>query len=101
MTSSLSKYEGKLPSPFNFFIQGHFRSILLDDYSPRLGGWGGASRTVSLLMYVTVSQSPEPDPSALHLFAQSKPLEAYCPHNFLKIISPWYHVYNDMGRANL
>ena len=36
-----------------------------------------------------------------YLFAQSKPLEAYCPHNFLKIISPWYHVYNDMGRANL
>ena len=28
MTSSLSKYEGKLPSPFNFFIQGHFHSIL-------------------------------------------------------------------------
>ena len=32
MTSSLSKYEGKLPSPFNFFIQGHFRSILLDGH---------------------------------------------------------------------
>ena len=32
MTSSLSKYEGKLPSPFSFFIQGHFRSILLDGY---------------------------------------------------------------------
>ena len=28
MTSSLSKYEGKLPSPFNFFIEGHFHSIL-------------------------------------------------------------------------
>ena len=34
MTSSLSKYEGKLPSPFNFFIQGHFRSILLDGLTP-------------------------------------------------------------------
>ena len=28
LTSLLSKYEGKLPSPFNFFIEGHFHSIL-------------------------------------------------------------------------
>jgi len=28
LTSLLSNYEGKLPSPFNFFIEGHFHSIL-------------------------------------------------------------------------
>ena len=36
MTSSLSKYEGKSPSPFNFFIQGHFHSILFYGLLPLL-----------------------------------------------------------------
>ena len=52
MTSSLIKYEGKLPSPFNFFIQGHFRSILLDDFAHTLAVLSRL-KGASLLPYTT------------------------------------------------
>ena len=49
MTSSLSKYEGKLPSPFNFFIQGHFRSILLDGQNTGyLDVWKGCQFSIAV-----------------------------------------------------
>ena len=61
MTSSLSQCKGKLPSPFNFLIQGHFRSILLDDFAhtlavlSRLKGASLLPYTADTLYFVNVN----------------------------------------------